>query len=258
MFRHSLPLQVENDMVASTQSIREIVSVQASAAAILERFDIDLCSQADESLTEACAALQLSVDQVLEKLADAAANEHGAAPVDPAGYSLSRLIQYIVRTHHQYVRRELPRLALIASRVAAKHENRAPELKKLQELTALLAAEMFAHLDKEEQILFPFIAEMEQDAAACNAPQQPCFHTVARSVSMMIVEHGMAEARVAEIRKLTNGFETPAWACPTFTALYAGLREFAADLRQHVHLENDALLPRAIDLEAELNLRGQL
>lgn len=67
-------------MATSIQSIREIISTQASAAAVLERFDIDLCSHANESLKEACAGLQLSVDQVLEKLADAAQNEHGAAP----------------------------------------------------------------------------------------------------------------------------------------------------------------------------------
>jgi len=72
---------------------------------------------------------------------------------------------------------------------------------------------------------------------------------------MMIVEHGLAEGRVAEIRDLTAGFEPPAWACAGYMALYAGLREFAADLRQHVRLENDVLFPRAIDLEAKLNRR---
>ncbi len=244
-------------MATSTQSIREIISAQASAAAVLERFDIDLCCHANESLTQACAGLQLSVDQVLEKLADAAANEHGAAPADLAAYSLGRLIQHIVRTHHQYVRRELPRMAQMAQKVAAKHGNRAPELEKVEELTGLLGGEMFAHLQKEEQILFPFIAEMEQDATGCCTTQRTCFRTVAQPVSMMIMEHGMAENRVAEIRELTHEFEAPAWACASYAALYAGLREFAADLRQHVHLENDLLFPRAIDLEAELNRRGQ-
>ncbi|MGO8794996.1 MAG: DUF542 domain-containing protein [Candidatus Sulfotelmatobacter sp.] len=71
-------------MPTSTQSIRENVSTQSSAAAVLERFDIDLCSHAEESLKQACTGLQLSVDQVLEKLADAAANEPGAEPADLA------------------------------------------------------------------------------------------------------------------------------------------------------------------------------
>lgn len=242
-------------MATTTQSIRQIVTNQSSAAAVLERFEIDLCTQADNSLGQACADLRLSVDQVLEKLSDAAANESGAAPAEIATYSLNRIIQHIVRTHHQYVRRELPRLIEIAQRVARKKGDRAPALAEVNSLLGQLRDEMFAHLEKEEQILFPFIAEMEQNAGSGLAPRA-CFRTVAHPVSMMIQEHESAEGLVARIRDLTDGFTPPAEACPTQIALYSGLREFGADLRQHVHLENDLLFPRAIQLEAELNSRG--
>src|ERR1035437_308287 len=151
-------------MPTSTQSISEIVSTQPSAATIFLRFDIDLCSQADESLDQACAELQLSVDQVLEKLADAEAEASGAAPVDPASLLIGRLIQHIVRIHHQCVRQELPRLAEMARKLAAKRSDRAPELKNVEALLEELRADMFAHIQKEEQVLFPFIAEMDQDS----------------------------------------------------------------------------------------------
>ena len=57
-------------MPTSTQSIREIVMQHPCSAKVLHRFDIDLSLQADLSLEGACQELQLSVDQVLEKLAD--------------------------------------------------------------------------------------------------------------------------------------------------------------------------------------------
>jgi len=90
-------------MYPSTQSIREIVTTQPSATRVFERFEIDLSSQADNSLEGACAELQLSVDQVLEKLADAQNEESGATAPDPANLPLSRLIQHIVRVHHHNV-----------------------------------------------------------------------------------------------------------------------------------------------------------
>jgi regulator of cell morphogenesis and NO signaling len=99
-------------MPTSTQSIREIVSTQPSAARSLRRFDIDLCSQADESLDHACAELQLSVDQVLETLADAETDERRAASANPTTLSTGHLIQHIVRVHHRCVRQKLPRLTL--------------------------------------------------------------------------------------------------------------------------------------------------
>jgi hypothetical protein len=70
-------------MSASTQSVREIVATQPSAARILRHFDIDLRLQADESLEQACAELQLSVDQVLDTLADAETDEYRVAPTNP-------------------------------------------------------------------------------------------------------------------------------------------------------------------------------
>ena len=243
-------------MATSTQSIRDIVSSRSSAAAVLERFDIDLCSHAEESLKQVCTGLQLSVDQVLEKLADAAANEPGAEPADIASYSMSRLIQHIVRTHHRYVRCELPRLNEMAHKVAGKHSKRAPELEKIEGLLDELRAEMFAHLEKEEQVLFPFIAEMDQDTAASSAPPRACFRTVAQPIRMMMLEHDAADRIIEEFRRLTGEFEPPEWACGTHLAFYSGLRAFEADFRQHVHLENDVLFPRAIEMENALHRKG--
>ena len=243
-------------MPTSTQSIREIVSTQPSAAQIFLRFDIDLCARADESLNQACAELQLSVDQVLEKLADAEAKALGAAPVDPANLPVGRLIQHIVRVHHQRVRQELPGFAAMARQLAAKRGARAPELKNVEALVEELRADLLSHIQKEEQVLFPFISEMDQDSKVGALPAHACFGSVARPISMMMQEHESAGRTVAELRGLTRGFEPPAWACATHTALYGGLRGFEIDLEQHVHLENDVLFPSAIAMEAALNHRG--
>ena len=243
-------------MPASTQSIREIVSAQPSAAQIFLRFDIDLCSHADESLIQACAELQLSVDQVLEKLADAEAQALGAAPVDPASLSTGRLIQHIVRVHHQRVRQELPGLAELAHKLAAKRGDRALELKNVEALVEELHADLLSHIQKEEQVLFPFISELEQNSKAGEPPAHACFGSVAQPISMMMDEHKSAGHTMAELRRLTHGFRPPEWACATHVALYGGLRAFDLDLEQHVHLENDVLFPLAIEMEAALNRRG--
>jgi regulator of cell morphogenesis and NO signaling len=243
-------------MPTSTQSIREIVATQPSAARIFERFDIDLCSQAENSLDCACAELQLSIDQVLEKLANAEAQEEGHLPVDPATLPTERLIQQIVRVHHQYIRQELPRFAEMAQKLADKRSDRAPELKAVVELLEELRAEMLKHIQKEEQVLFPFIAQMDQESIVVYPPARACFRSVSHPIFMMEQEHESANRIVAELRQLTIGFEPPEWACATHIALFAGLREFETDLKQHVHLENDILFPRAIEMEGVLNHRG--
>ena len=242
-------------MSTATQSIREIVTRQPSAAGIFHRFDIDLCLQADLSLEGACQELQLSVDQVLEKLADAEAQGCCGVALDPENLSLSRLIQHIVRVHHNCVRQELPRLAEMASKLSAKRGDREPQLTKIAELIERLRGEMHAHIQKEEQVLFPFISQMDQESIVAYPPAHACFRSVTHPIFMMEQEHESADHIVAEIIRLTNHFEPPLWACATHIALFSGLRAFEAGLRQHVHLENDILFPRAIQLEAEIKTR---
>ena len=243
-------------MPTSTQSIREIVTQYPSSARVFHRFDIDLFLQADLSLEGACQELQLSVDQVLEKLTDSEAQERGGMASDPATLSLARLVQHIVRIHHLCVRQELPRLAEMAMKLAATLGDRAPELTKVAELIEKLRGEMYTHIQKEEQVLFPFISQMDQESIVAYPPSHACFRSVTHPIFMMEQEHESADHIVAELMRLTNHFEPPSWACATHVALFSGLREFEDDLKQHVHLENDVLFPRAIQLEAELKVRS--
>ena len=243
-------------MPTSTQSIREIVTQYPSSARVFHRFDIDLCLQADLSLEGACQELQLSVDQVLEKLSDSEAQERGGMASDPATLSLARLVRHIVRVHHNCVRQELPRLAEMALKLAATRGDRAPELGKVAELIEKLRGEMYAHIQKEEQVLFPFISQMDQESIVAYPPSHACFRSVTHPILMMEQEHESADHIMAELIRLTNHFEPPSWACAMHIALFSGLLEFEADLKQHVHLENDVLFPRAIQLEAELKVRS--
>lgn len=242
-------------MPTSTQSIREIVASQPSAAKIFHRFDIDMYSQADLSLEGACKELQLSADQVLEKLADAEAQERGGVALDPATLPLGRMVQHIVRVHHHCVRQELPRLAEMARNLEAKQSDRAPELGRVAELIEKLHAEMYAHIQKEEQVLFPFISQMDQESVVAYPPAHSSFRSVAYAIFMMEQEHESADQIVAELIRLTSHFQPPSWACTTHSALFSGLRDFESDLRQHVHLENDVLFPRTIQMETELKAR---
>jgi regulator of cell morphogenesis and NO signaling len=243
-------------MPSSTQSIREIVTQYPSSAKVFHRFDIDLCLQADLSLEGACQELQLSVDQVIEKLTDSEAQERGGMALDPATLSLARLVQHIVRIHHHCVRQELPRLAEMALKLAATRGDHAPKLAKVAELIEKFRGEMYTHIQKEEQVLFPFISQMDQESIVAYPPSHACFRSVTHPIFMMEQEHESADHIVAELIRLTNHFEPPSWACATHIALFSGLREFEADLKQHVHLENDVLFPRAIQLEAELKVRS--
>lgn len=236
-------------MTVLVQTVREIALENPTSIRVFEEFGIDYCCGGRKPLAEACAARNVAVDEVIAALEEAAGK---ASPTveDWSSKRLSELSAHIVNTHHVYVNRELPRLAQLAEKVVNRHGDTKPELPIIQKRLAEISEDLTQHLAKEEVILFPYIEKLERAIAEGTETPHGCFGTVANPISMMTEEHDNAGTLMAEIRELSNGFTPPVGACPTFHAFYDGLREFEQDLHQHIHLENNILFPRAIELEA--------
>ena len=236
-------------MSATTQTVREIALEQPSAIRVFEQFGIDYCCGGRRPLAEACSASNLEVDAVLAAL-EAAAQSPVEASEDWTGKPLAGLGAHIVATHHDYVKRELPRLAMLAQKVVNRHGSTRSELPRIAATLSKLDEELTHHLAKEEAVLFPYIAALENSIATQSPRPRSCFGTVANPIAMMTQEHDAAGTLLAEIRTLSGNFTTPPGACPTYHAFYDGLKEFEQDLHQHIHMENNILFPRAIELEA--------
>jgi regulator of cell morphogenesis and NO signaling len=235
-------------MTDTTKTVREIALEQPSSIRVFEHYGIDYCCGGRKPLAEACLAGKLEVDTVIAAL-EAAAKTSAPISQDWSNATLAALSGHIVATHHAYVNKELPRLAELALKVVARHGATKPELPVIQATLARLDEELSQHLAKEEAILFPYIVQLERAVATQSAVPHGCFGTVANPIAMMTQEHEAAGELLAEIRRLSHNFVTPADACPTYHAFYDGLKDFEHDLHQHIHLENNILFPRAIDLE---------
>ncbi|HUX28285.1 MAG TPA: DUF542 domain-containing protein [Terracidiphilus sp.] len=243
-------------MTTANQPLREIAADHPAAVPIFERFGIDLCAMGEKSLTEACAALSLSTEQLQEKLAELQTSGSGGS--DPSGLTLTQVIQRIVRVHHRRIREDLPALARMAAKLAGKHAGREGEFAPLAHLMEHLRMHMLEHIGREEQVLFPFIARLEEDSIVCYPAEHACFRSLSEPIARMKQDHEAGARTMDELRRHTNGFDPPKQACATHRALLGGLRGLVEDLRQHKHLEEGILFPRALSLEAELESRRQL
>jgi regulator of cell morphogenesis and NO signaling len=235
-------------MATATKTVREIALEQPTSIRVFEHYGIDYCCGGRKPLAEACAASSLEVDAVLTAL-ERAAQGSALATEDWSKASLEALCSHIMATHHAYVKSELPRLAVLAEKVVRRHGDTQAELQLIQAKLAKLDEELTQHLAKEEAILFPYVVKLERALRSGGVMPHGCFGTVANPIAMMTAEHDAADGLIAGIRDLSHHFTTPTGACPTYHAFYDGLREFEQDLHQHIHLENNILFPRAIQLE---------
>ncbi len=240
--------------VDTRKTVRELAVELPQATRVFEKLGIDYCCGGKRPLSEACEATGVATETVLAALEDAARDNdvRAGAGRNWAGASMTELIGHIQQQHHAYVRKESPRLQQLFAKVVSKHGENHVELAPTREVFESLIAELSVHMMKEENILFPYIIRMEE-AAQQGTPCPPAmFGTVQNPVRMMMNEHDNAGELLKHIRQATNGLRAPDDACTSFRALYQGILEFEADLHQHIHLENNLLFPRALEVEDAL------
>jgi regulator of cell morphogenesis and NO signaling len=226
--------------------VGDLVLAWPQAMRYLETQGVDYCCGGHRSLREACEVAGKAPADILVGLAAIESPAAGApSPESWMKASLTQLLAHIEATHHAYLRTELPRLESLLEKVLRAHGENHPELDEVFDLFQALASDLMPHLMKEEQILFPFIRQLEAGRAG-----EACFATVQSPIRVMEAEHVAVGGMLTQLRACTQEYTTPADGCATFRALYEGFKELEADLHLHIYLENQILHPRAMALEA--------
>ena len=219
-----------------SQSIGEIVSMMPKASEVFKEYNIDFCCGGHRPLSEAIKEQKLNSQEVLQKL-DAAYEETRkfANQVDFRKMSPGELIDYIVNTHHVFVKRVLPELSELTTKILRVHGPNHSDLFKVHKLFHNLKTELEQHLIKEEEILFPMIKEYDEK------PSNELFSRINTVMKETEDEHETAGGVLKELRKVTQEYNVPEDGCSTYCKTFEKLQELEADLFQHIHLENNIL-----------------
>jgi regulator of cell morphogenesis and NO signaling len=218
-------------MITTQTTLAELAVKIPAASRVFQRYGLDFCCHGNRAFEEACTEQGLSPDSLIKEI-EVESRDCGELP-RWEHRPLSELITHIVNDYHQPLREELPLLVEMARRVEKVHRDKPTCPRGLADHLELIHGAVLDHLAKEESVLFPMIAVGRGSRASM-------------PIHMMEVEHDDHGENLRKTRQLTSNFAIPAEACTTWTALYRRLEEFAAELMQHIHLENNILFRRAL------------
>lgn len=115
----------------------------------------------------------------------------------------------------------------------------------LRRLFLEFSSELQSYLDREEIALFP--------ALQGRTGRQQCMD-LAETVRLLRRGQDGILCLISDLCETTQGFETPADACPCYGSFLDVLRNMKAAVLQQFHLENDEIFPNALALaEASVN-----
>lgn len=239
-------------MITTGTPVREVATELPQSTRLFEALKIDYCCGGNKPLSEACASAGVDVNTVMEMLSKVTPFEN-TETTDLRSATLPQLITHILDTHHVFTKSELERLETLTAKVIAAHGGNHLELLQLGELFKLLSGDLKPHMFKEEQVLFPYILAMAEANENKRARPFAPFGTVNNPIRMMMREHDNAGEILRDVRALTSDFQAPADACISYQTLYQALENLEKDLHQHIHLENNILFPKALELENAMN-----
>jgi len=229
------------------ETLGEIAAKDLRKAEVFKKYGLDFCCGGKKTVKEACAEKGIDVTQVEKELQQSEKmSATSQRPLPYNDWNLDFLADYIVNTHHSYVKRVMPDLKAYAAKVAKVHGGHHPELIEINQLVQQTMDEMAAHTIEEEEVLFPYIKRLVKENGSASTDK---FNSVKEPIDLRVQEHELVGANMEKIRSLSNNYSLPEDACASYSFLFKSLDEFEQDLHIHIHLENNILFPKAIKRE---------
>jgi len=220
-------------MLNPQQTVANAVLDHSECAEVFQRHRIDFCCRGDITIEGAAKEKGIAVDALVKELSRAIAERNGERATDPRELSTPRLVAYIVSKHHEYLRRALPFVRALATKVSRVHGEHNPKLRELAVVVDELGETLLPHLDIEEETLFPALTAKDPDRAF-----------VTKELEAMLDDHHAVAKLLERTRAAADDFSVPEWGCNSYRTLFAELEQLEGDVFAHVHLENHVLKPR--------------
>jgi len=230
-----------------TETIGAVVARDYRTAEVFEKFGMDFCCGGNVTLAAACREGGVDLEELRREL-DKAADQPLDRSQNYDAWELPFLADYIVNTHHVYLKENNEGIKAYAHKIAEVHGAHHPEVIEIAGIFDKIVADMSVHLKNEEEQLFPAIRKLVALQKGGTAPEAKDVEELRATLTELSHEHDEIGAAIHEIRRLAGNYTIPADVCNTFMVTYQKLKEFEDDLHKHVHLENNILFLKAAKL----------
>ncbi len=231
------------------QKVGEIVAEDFSTTRVFKHFGIDFCCHGNVDLKTACREQNVDIEKVLHELQLPLNEQTVDLNIPFSSWPLDLLIDYVLKIHHRNIRSNGPELLSLLAKVKLAHGECHPELYELEDLLVESFHDLEAHLQKEENVLFPYLYRLYEATQKHESIEAMHCGTISNPIRVMMTEHENEGARYKHIIELTNHFATPEDGCLSYRMLMHDLETFVDALFEHIHIENNIIFPRFEELE---------
>jgi regulator of cell morphogenesis and NO signaling len=229
--------------ITGNLSVATLAAELPGAIGVFESLGIDYACAGDRTLCDAAHAEGIDPETIISALRALRSAKQGASWGDRP---LTELTKYLVDEHHRFVRQEL---ASVATRLAELcGPDALPELISLRAAFSRMSDIVLPHLHREENHLFHTVEAMEI-AWLANEPFEE-EGDVTGTIRRLTLDHGALTAQLRTMRAFRLRLEDVSGLPPRARPVLETLAKLEGHLHELMFLENSALFPRVLAMEA--------
>lgn len=223
--------------------VGDIATLVPASIGVFERYGVDIYSKGDLSLEEAIREAGLSVGDILAEIERAleAVEEEDRLHAELASSAPQTLADHVREVHHGYLTEHLPRVGRELVPALLAWGDTCDPLFEIARRFEQLRNGLLSHLADEEHEVFPLVGALSAEAAG--EPTHVERAALTEALARADLEHRAALEALEDIRSLIEDCVCDDGEPPRCTDLFQQLRALEADIRRHIHLEDDVLFP---------------
>jgi len=156
------------------------------------------------------------------------------------------LVDYIIRTHHEFAKKNAASIYNLAQKVTYRHCDNHPELLTLNKIVFLFLHDLLNQMKEEEKFIFPRLRQNEKAIKYTEINDTGISQSLEGKIKVLRNEHAKSFTYLKALRQLTNNFGIPSDACNSYKVLFEKIKELEDDLYIHFHLEDDILFSNTL------------
>ena len=242
----------ETTPIRKDDTVRDIVLKDYRAADVFLKHGIKFCCGANIPLEQVCTSMELDASGIMQELEKATSTFQIGNDINFHDWEPSFIADFITHIHHKHSKNTFPLVKGFLDLFLEGHQAKYPELKELGDLLSKLIAEETLAMQDEEEIYFPYIKRISHAYSRREPYGDLLMRTLRKPLKVVGTRNESIKHLLNKIRLITSDYIAPEKACVTHKVTFFKLKEMDTDIRQHLYLENEVLIPKAMQIEKEL------
>ncbi len=236
------------------RTINELVAENHIRASVLYYFGVKFYDYEASTLEEVCHRNGLKAENVTKALNlvnDASENTLNQL----RNFPVELLIEYLKHAHYLFVKKRLPYISQLIDGLTEVNFRYKALANDLKAIFPMFVEDFVHHIYEEEDTVFTYISQLKNFEETGKKSSDVLYAMKRFSISDFALDHEVHEHEMDGFRQITNNYQYCDEADLHIKVLYSELKRFEEDLLIHAKIENDLLIPKAMQLEREVKLK---